>query len=648
MTLRCVSFLGLLAVLAFADYVILNDQIKTQKFDAALISIAGRQRLLFERNALLARYLVNTPDTRERANVRAQMLEAIKLQDSYREILINGNPDLRLPGNPPPAIAQIYFNPPYLLSIRLINYLDELRSLAVTADTDLKLNDKRLISIRTVASGKILQALDAVVNEYQKQSEAKIAYAQKVQRWLLFFTLVSLLVLGFFLFRPMIQQTREEMDKLEDLNSILEHSLEEHMETEQALHEANTRLEKLALLDPLTELLNRRGLQKALDLELRHLNRDFSNLYAILLDLDNFKEINDTLGYPVGDVVLKEIATRLRESLRSTDYVARIGGDEFLILLPENRRAEGMRVAEKIRFIVSENPVVLSSGKAVKATASLGFVEVSQDDTSIDELLSKINPVIHHSKKSGKNRVSTDGADQPHDSGLVARLNAAVHDHGLYALRQPIFHLGNMSTFGYEFLSRCSVAGFEMPDDFFRISLEANLLTLVDHQCFKTCVTAGSSLPFGIHRHLNLFPSTMINIPVDNLISSIPAQFRNGSFCIEISEQQIIGDPSYLIEPVREIKRANIQIGIDDVGFGRSCLESLILLEPNIIKIDKKCVKGIAKDAAHARALKKILRVAEALGTEIVAEGIESHEDLEVLRDLGVKYGQGFLLGRPL
>ncbi|MBI3307531.1 MAG: diguanylate cyclase [Candidatus Omnitrophica bacterium] len=672
MTIRCISFLGLLAALAFADFYILNDQIKTHKFDAVLINIAGRQRLLFERTALLARYLVNTPDKRERANVRRQLLEAIDLLDDYQEMLIKGSPTPGFWGNPPPAIYDLYFNPPALLKTRMQNYLIQLRVLAATRDVDLKLDDARLISIRTVASGKILKMLDAVVNEYQKESEAKIAKAQKLQRWVVESTLLALLVLGIYLFQPMIRHVRREMDNMEDLNQVLEKQIQEQKTAQEALRKAvkdladsnqqldqvgtelrgvNARLEKLALLDPLTELLNRRGLQKVLTTELQRLNRDHSDLSAILLDLDEFKQINDTLGYPVGDIVLKEVATRLKDGLRVTDHVARIGGDEFMILLPDSRRAEAMRVAEKIRFSISENPILLSSGKEVKVTSCLGLIEVSMDISAIDELLSQINPMLHISKKSGKNRISHDGKDwnegQTLEPGFRARFDAAIQDHGLYALRQPIFNLADFTTFGYEFLSRSSIAGFEMPDDFFRICLEANMLTLIDHKCFRNCVIAGSSLPAGMHRHLNLFPSTIINIPIENLIEVIPPQDLNGTYCIEISEQQIIGDPSYLIEPIRELKRANILIGIDDVGFGRSCLESLILLEPHIIKIDKKCVKGIARDSAHSRALKKILRVSEALGTEIIAEGIESHEDLDMLRDLGVKYGQGFLLGEP-
>jgi len=151
-----------------------------------------------------------------------------------------------------------------------------------------------------------------------------------------------------------------------------------------------------------------------------------------------------------------------------------------------------------------------------------------------------------------------------------------------------------------------------------------------------------------MHCHLNLFPSTMIDVPVKSLLEEFPEDRKKGMYCIEISEQQIIGDPSYLAKPVEELKKAGLLVAIDDVGFGRTCLENLILLEPNIIKIDKRCVKGVARDKSRAHALQRILKVAEVLGTDVVAEGIESEEDLDVLRNLGVRYGQGFLLDRPV
>ena len=141
--------------------------------------------------------------------------------------------------------------------------------------------------------------------------------------------------------------------------------------------------------------------------------------------------------------------------------------------------------------------------------------------------------------------------------------------------------------------------------------------------------------------------STLINVPVQHLLDSLPPDSRKGSYCIEISEQQIIGDPSYLIPAVQALKKANVLVAIDDVGFGRSCLESLILFEPDIVKIDKKCVMGFSNDILRQGSFKRILKVADSLGTEVIAEGIESKDDLVLLKELGVKYGQGFLWGKP-
>ena len=125
-----------------------------------------------------------------------------------------------------------------------------------------------------------------------------------------------------------------------------------------------------------------------------------------------------------------------------------------------------------------------------------------------------------------------------------------------------------------------------MPDDFFRVCLEANMLTLVDRQCLHSCLAA--------------------------------------------------------------FRRAGVLIGVDDVGFGRSSLESLVVLEPDVIKIDKRCVQGIAHDSSRARSLKRMLKVTEDLGTDVVADGIEAPDDLHALKELGVRYGQGFLLGVPV
>lgn len=169
----------------------------------------------------------------------------------------------------------------------------------------------------------------------------------------------------------------------------------------------NAELERLILLDPLTELFNRRGLERALLREIRWTIRKKSSLLAILLDLDDFKKINDTLGHAVGDTVLKEVARRLTKSVRSTDYVSRIGGDEFMVLLPEAGLADGLKIAEKISRAIGEI-AVSSNSETFAITASFGVVQVTEGDVSIEELLKKADPMLGRSKKEGKNRISSE------------------------------------------------------------------------------------------------------------------------------------------------------------------------------------------------------------------------------------------------
>ncbi len=426
---------------------------------------------------------------------------------------------------------------------------------------------------------------------------------------------------------------------------------EELQRVTQELRTANGRLEKLIQLDPLTELLNRRGLQDALSREIQRTHREESDLLALILDLDDFKQVNDTLGHAVGDVVLKEISQKLRSSVRITDYVARIGGDEFLILMPQTRLAEGVRVAGKVRRAVSSTSVSLSLSMNFKITASLGLVAVSPDIVSIDELLAKTHSVLYKSKGGGKNRLSYEYGEKSgaldEDTLFEDILTALGREESYRVLKQPIFRLEGRERVGYEFLSRFSFPGMEMPDDFFRVCLENNMLTLADRQCLANSIRAGVSLPRGLRRHFNLFPSTLIDIPMRNLMAPFEKSHEVEHCCIEISEQQIIGDPSYLTEAVKCFRDAGILVAIDDVGFGRSCLESLILLEPDVVKIDKKWVNGISKNDWSLRSLKRVLKVTDALGVEVIAEGIETAADLGVLKSLGVEYGQGYFLGRP-
>ena len=417
------------------------------------------------------------------------------------------------------------------------------------------------------------------------------------------------------------------------------------------LDQATSRLETLANVDALTEVLNRIGLERALSSEFNRAQRQGWNVVAMLLDCDDFDRINASLGHAVGDVVLKEVSVRLRETLRPTDHIARIGGDEFLLLLPDTRLAEGMLVAEKVRLAVAESPLRLAA-ETIRVTGSLGVMALPYEFCSIEEVLSLCRLAVRESKLLGKNRVSSSEAakiDSP-DREALAELTERLRKGDCFrAVSMPIFKLDDESVVAYEILSRGPAGPFEMPDDLFRVSVEYNLLTIVDLRCLKTCLNA-TVLPRYDQNcvfHVNLFPSTLIDTPIDRLMTLFPENGTKGKYCVEISEQQFIGDPAYLREHVAALKERKIQVAIDDVGFGRSSLESLIILEPDIVKIDRKYVTGIAADPSKARLLKRLVKVVHSLGAELIAEGIEEREELEVLLEAGVKYGQGWLWGKP-
>jgi diguanylate cyclase (GGDEF)-like protein len=415
------------------------------------------------------------------------------------------------------------------------------------------------------------------------------------------------------------------------------------------LKAAHEQLDRLANIDFLTEVSNVRGLEQLLKAEDNRVGRSGGHLIAMLINCDDFHKINDAFGHSTGDIVLKEVAKRIKGTLRPSDHVARVGGDEFLVLLPGTQLAYGMRVAERIRVAIADTPL-RGAQDVVHVSASLGLANLPLRIASVSEVVTLSRTALKRSKAGGKNKVSlardhgVEKAedDQPTPKSIVSQLCDSSQFRTVY---QPIMDLNSEQIAGYEVLTRGPDGAFESPADFFRICIENNILTTVDLQCLQLCLEDAPNVGQNMRLHVNLFPSTLLETPVENLIKLFPEERNGTTYCLEISEQQFITDPGYLRDAINALKQAGILVAIDDVGFGRSSLETLILLEPDLVKVDRKYVSGISVEPSKARLLRRLANVAKSLGAEIVAEGIEDRNDLPLLKEMGINYGQGFLWG---
>ncbi len=436
---------------------------------------------------------------------------------------------------------------------------------------------------------------------------------------------------------------------------VLRHAVERHRFRKELFfltdkyRRANEQLKEQVRVDPLTGLLNRRGLQEMLLWERKRSRRAPMEYAVMMLDVDDFKRVNDRWGHTMGDALLKELGQRLKAGLRESDYAARVGGDEFLLLLPQAGLEEGQRVAERVRLEVANARFGYPLAQ-LRMTVSLGLEIILPRSFSVEELVARARLALERSKRQGKNQVSTQmtrGADERGGEMLSGVLEALCEGDRFRVVKQPICRLRDGQRVGFELLSRLAVAGFESPADFFNLSEAANILTTVDRQCFSACMQESSRLPEQSLFHLNVFPSTLAKVPTEELLEAFPEGRGKDSYCLEISEQQILGGPGDLLEPVRTLKQAGVLVGLDGVGCGRSALENLFLLEPDVIKVDRALVKGISRSAEQQKMVQKLIKVSKALSAEVLAEGVENKQDLALDRNLGVQYGQGYFWGVP-
>ena len=442
--------------------------------------------------------------------------------------------------------------------------------------------------------------------------------------------MVALLAYLYLLQSRLLTQQEQYETKLHTMASTIE--------------QRNRELKHLVMIDPLTEVMNRRGFERVLRIETERAKRNNTQNFALLIDCDDFKSINENYGHSVGDIVLQELSSRLTKAVRPTDRVARVGGDEFVILLSELDASTAMMVAERVRLSVAETPVNLASGTA-KITTSTGITLLPRELLSIEEILAAGNAGLKSSKKSGKNSVSFSKID--HDTNELATLLEQLRTgEALRTTYQPISQLSNQHVFGYEMQCRGPVGIFEQPDAFYKLAREHNLRTAVDLRCLKVCLNDVNKLPEGGACYIKVLASTLLDIPVENIEDLFRTNGRE--ICLAISDNEFLAEPVRLQAHINELKRLGVRIGMEGVGHGFSSLESFLMLAPQHIRLEKDVVKKCLGSESDREFVTRLIGLVSHSECKVIAAGIESRDDLQMMIKCNVDYGQGTFWGMPI
>ncbi len=421
------------------------------------------------------------------------------------------------------------------------------------------------------------------------------------------------------------------------------------------------RLHRQAFYDTLTGLSNRALFMDRLEHALTRRERHGESLAVLFLDLDNFKEINDSLGHVAGDELLARVADSLKTVLRASDTPARFGGDEFAILVEETAdREDTLRVVDRVESVFKSRFKI--AGREVTISASIGVAVTASRDISAEELVGRADVAMYRAKLKGKD---TSEIFEPGMQDVVSRrlevrtdLERAIDDRELVVLYQPIVDMASSTPVGVEALVRWKHPRWGMvgPAEFIGIAEETGIIRELGLHVLEVACRQWQAWHVGLDDE----PTVTMSVNVS------PRQLRHPDFVkdvsrilvktgllpshltLEITESFMVDDPASARARLHELKTLGVRISMDDFGTGYSSLASLQDLPLDILKIDKLFVDHVAEDPRRTAFAQAIIRMGKTLGLGLVAEGVENADQAERLQSLGCRFAQGFYFSRPV
>jgi diguanylate cyclase (GGDEF)-like protein/PAS domain S-box-containing protein len=415
-------------------------------------------------------------------------------------------------------------------------------------------------------------------------------------------------------------------------------------------------LEYHATHDPLTDLPNRVFLHERLEQIFLEGQMDSSPTALLLIDLDRFREINDTLGHHRGDLVIKEVCHRLQGVLRKSDMVARLGGDEFGLLVPKADADDAVLVARKI-FEAFEPPLSVE-GLPIIVEASIGIALYPDHGANADSLFQRADVAMYAAKQTGSG-FSVYNADQDHHSprklALMGELRHAIENNELILHYQPKINLRTGRIVGVEALVRWRhpERGMIPPDQFIAPAERTGLIRPLTLWVLNTALDQcqlwhkqGLELAVAANISARSLQDPKLSDLISGLFETRKTPFR--SLALEITESMIMAEPMRALEILTQIHKMGVRLSIDDFGTGYSSLAYLKKLPVDEIKIDKSFVIDMVANSDDAMIVRSTIHLAHNLGLKVVAEGVETEEARVRLAELGCDTAQGYYFSRPL
>jgi diguanylate cyclase (GGDEF)-like protein len=411
--------------------------------------------------------------------------------------------------------------------------------------------------------------------------------------------------------------------------------------------------------DLLTGLANRMLFKDHLDLAIAQAKRNQQMLAVMFLDMDRFKVVNDTLGHVIGDSLLKKVASRLKGCLREGDTLARQGGDEFTLLLPQlDDREDAMRTAEKI--IKSFDVPFQIDGHELYVSISIGIALYPVDGESIDTLIKNADIAMYDSKAKGRNRFQLYSGSMnvsfAEKLSIEMQMRKAIDRQEFQVFYQPQIRVGTGRISGMEALVRWSspLHGSLSPLEFIPLAEETGLILSIGEfvlksACKQLMLWKNAGLP-PLRMAVNISSQQIEQDGFCDYISQLLQEYHlDGSMLeLEVTEGALLNDGEHIIAKLKMLASMGIKIALDDFGTGYSSLSYLQKFPIDTIKIDQSFVRGLPGDPNNVSIVTAICAMAQGLKMNLIAEGVERPDQLKFLHSLNCNEAQGFLFSKPL